>query len=164
MSALPANLHYYRALVGRWSGTFELTVRDRAALARTSWLTRLVGLAATLSGRATMATTLHEVGAGRFHHTTRVSSFGFPLLRSDETITLDADGTGFVIEGWQQLLWAREDYRGVGSISADASSAHYPIHWLRAPLDQRTRIEAGGLRLTQRTSWSDGRVLLVRQP
>jgi hypothetical protein len=158
------NLRYYRPLVGRWAGDFDLTVRDRAALSRTSLLTRLVGLAARLSGRARMATTLAELAPDRFHHTTRVRSLGLALLRSDETITLDGDGRGFVIEGWQQLLWRREAYRGTGTITADAQGAHYALTWLGAPLDQTTRIEAGGLLLTQRTAWSWGRVLLVRQP
>ncbi len=35
---------------------------------------------------------------------------------------------------------------------------------LGAPLDQTTRIEGPCLRLYQQTAWSDGEVLLKRQP
>ncbi len=155
---------YYRSLVGRWSGRFELLVTDRSALGRQSLFARLVGTAVRFGGRARIATTLAAKAPDRFHHTTLVSRFGLPLLRSSETITLAADGTSFVIEGWQCFLWRREPYRATGTITADGQGAHYPITWLGAPLDQTTRIEGRCLRLCQRTAWSAGEVLLERQP
>ena len=168
MSDASPSVRYYRSLVGRWSGSFELRVKDRDALGRQPLFTRLVGMAARLGGRARIATTLAAQAPDRFHHTTRVTRFGLPLLRSSETITLAADGISFVIEGWQRFLWRREPYRATGTITADGQGAHYPITWLGAPLDQTTRIEGPegqpSLRLMQQTVWSEGKVLLERQP
>lgn len=168
MPTTPPNLRYYRALVGRWSGRFELRVTDSNALARQPLFTRLVGFTAGFGGRAKIATTLDEAAADRFLHTTRVTRFGLTLLRSSETIALSSDGSSFIIEGWQRFLWRHDPYRGEGQITADASGAHYPITWLGAPMTQTTRIQGPegqpSLRLVQQTAWSAGEVLLKRQP
>lgn len=168
MSDASPSVRYYRSLVGRWSGSFELRVKDRDALGRQPLFARLVGMAVRLDGRARIATTLAAQAPDRFLHTTRVTRFGLPLLRSRETITLAPDGISFVIEGWQRFLWRHDPYRGEGQITADASGAHYPITWLGAPMTQTTRIEGPegqpSLRLLQQTVWSEGQVLLKRQP
>ena len=148
----------------RWERVAPLRVTDQSALGRQPLFTRLVGMAVRLDGRACIATTLAAQAPDRFHHTTRVTRFGLPLLRSSETITLAADGLSFVIEGWQLFLCRREPYRATGTITADGQGAHYPITWLGAPLDQTTRIEGRCLRLCQQTAWSAGEVLLERQP
>ena len=167
MPSTPPNLRYYRALVGRWSGRFELRVTDGNALAQQPLFTRLVGFTARFGGRAKIATTLDEAGPDRFLHTTRVTRFGLTLLRSRETIALSSDGSTFIIQGWQRFLWRHDPYRGEGQITADASGAHYPITWLGAPMTQTTRIEGPdnepSLRLVQQTVWSAGEVLLKRQ-
>ena len=168
MSASSPARTYYTSLTGRWRGTFSLRVTRSEALRGMPLLTQLVALAARFGGRATMVTTLREEAPHRFQHTTQVSRLGLPLLRSDETITLQDDGRSFVIEGWQQFLWHHEPYRAEGHVADDALGAHYPITWLRAPMTQTTRIETAGgepcLRLRQETNWSAGEVLLERQP
>ena len=157
---------YYGRLTGQWTGRFQLSVVRPEAVGATSLLTRIVALVARWSGSASMTTTLQEETPNRFQHTTRVTRFGFPLLASSESITLDADGRSFVIEGWQRFLWLREPYRAVGQVLDDASGATYPISWLSAPMEQTTAIEGPTewptLRLRQSTAWSEGEVLLSR--
>lgn len=164
MSDASPSVRYYRSLVGRWTGSFEPRVRARDALGRQPLFTRLVGMAARLGGRARIATTLAAQAPDRFHHTTLVTRFGLPLLRSSETIMLAANGISFLLEGWQRFLWRREPDRANGTITADGQGAHYPITSLGALLDQTTSIEGPCLRLCQQTGWSAGEVLLHRQP
>lgn len=158
-------LRYYRSLVGRWSGDFTLAVTDPAALAALPWRVRAMGLFARLDGRLRMATTLAEVDARTFAHTTRVTKWSVVVLQSEETITLADDGWRLRMAGVQRPRGAPvEPYAGDGEIAPGGDAATYAIQWAGAPMTQRTHVVAEGLRLTQETAWSRASVVLRRRP
>lgn len=164
-------LRYYSSLVGAWSGSFAVTVRDARALAAirapfpVKLALRSIGMVPAL-GRSTMGTTLAPVGDPKdrtFLHTTRVSSVGVTLYETRDTIRVHEDERTFDMTGEQRALFGSvEPYASEGAIDDEAKRATYRIPWLGEELVQRTEIETDGLRLTQTTAFSEAEVLLVR--
>lgn len=164
-------LRYYSSLVGAWSGTFALTVRERRAIPAlhapfpVKLALRAIGLLPVL-GRSTMSTTLAPVGGPEertFLHTTRVSSVGITLYETRETIRVHEDERTFDMSGEQRALFGpTEPYASEGAIDDEAKRATYRIPWLGEPLLQETEIQSSGLRLTQTTDFSRAEVLLAR--
>lgn len=159
---------YYQSLIGDWSGAMDMRVRDAAALREAGAFARTLGLFVRMNGRVTVATTLRravdEDGLPVYAHTTRVSRWGVPALRSEETLVLLPDGRSLVMRGVHRMaLRAAEPYAGTGRISEDAREAVYEFTWMAAPMVQRTEIVAEGLRLTQETAWAYNEVLLRRR-
>lgn len=160
---------YYESLLGDWVGTMHMQVRDAAALRRAGAFARALGLFVRIDGRATMATTLRRApdadGLPVYAHTTRVTRWGVPTLRSAETLVLQPDGRSLVMRGVHRVaLRAAEPYEGSARISGDGRAAEYAFTWMHAPLVQRTQVVAEGLQLTQETPWAYNEVLLRRRP
>lgn len=163
----PAAL-YYESLIGDWSGTMHMRVRDPVALRAAGPFARMLGLFVRMSGRVTMSTTLRRAPAedGRlvYAHTTTVTRLGVRALRSEEWLVLGADGQSLTMRGVHRLtLRPEEPYVGTGRISGDARAAVYEFDWMTAPMLQRTEIAAEGLWLTQETAWAYNEVLLRRR-
>lgn len=163
----PLAVQYYAPLVGDWSGTLRMRVTDAAALRRCDRRTRAMGAFVRVHGRVTMATTLRrgpDDGAPpRFEHTTRVSLWGLPILRSRETIAPTGDRAA-ELRGVQRMPpGGAVAYRGVVEFADDAAAATYSLVWAGAPMIQRTQVVPEGLRLTQETAWSFAEVLLRRR-
>jgi len=143
------HLDYYRALCGAWAGEVRFAFSGwPSGLAN-----RVQALMLRTLGWVRMETTLTEVSATEFAHTTRVKRFGVTLFRSEERIALDPDGTRFVLRGQQ---W---DFPGFVSqpIGADGSAtttkASYNFVVMGAPMLQETQIVAEGLAIVQTTSY-----------
>ncbi len=162
-------------MVGRWGSPFRLVITNRVALreSRLRAVDRLQveALAAmnALGAAPQMTTTVgfdpdcHEC---RVLHTTRISSAGVTLFRSEEWLTLDDDGRGAVLRGAQRsapTLWiARPWAESTVRFDEDGQGAHYALTWLGVPLRQVTRVVPEGVRLTQETAWSRAEALLQR--
>lgn len=164
-------IRYYRSLVGSWSGPYEYTVTDRRALreAVSSLFLRLGTTSMSLASHlhtTRFSTTLDVVESGTrpaITHSTRVTSFGFLLFETTESIALDDDGRSFVMTGEQRArMGPPERYEARGEIDSDATSAAYRIPFMGRELVQKTLIVPEGLSLSQETAWSLGRVLLRR--
>ncbi|MBU6161102.1 MAG: hypothetical protein KGO50_08265 [Myxococcales bacterium] len=153
---------YYDALIGSWSGHYQLVVTQPAALSKLPFRGRLMGTMVRLDGNLTMSTTLQRVSEGIYEHTTRMSRWGLTIATSREFITVAPDGKQFVISGVQKMPFGREPFEGIGTIDDDANGADYPLSWLGQPLRQRTRVQPDGVRIVHETSWSRATVLLQR--
>jgi hypothetical protein len=162
MNAPSPHLAYYRAHHGRW--------RARISVAITSWrafwaapmgpLDRLRGLwmgtVAAWTGLRMDTSVDCEIYASRGEvlHTTAVSLWGVPLMRSVEVMVLHEDG----VHATMRAVWGD----GSVEIAPDAQSAHYTFDWMGGPLQQRTRVVPEGLHIEQQNGWFRANGLLVR--
>lgn len=164
---------YFRAKEGRWRGKirFELTdprgLQGSSLSPRDRWSLRSLSLASRLSA-LTLTTTVDYAGRGHrseVRHTTRVSNFGVPVYRSEETIFLEGDGRSLRIEGREAFFpfLCSIGWVGAGAVATDHDGAAYRIPCFGLTMEQETRMTAGGLEVTQRTAFSRASILLKRQ-
>lgn len=163
-------VRYYRAMTGNWSGIYRFQITDRAAM-RAAVPGRLDRLRLALLHRfavSRMETTVAWSGDGEVRHSTRITSWGLPCLRSLEVFRLDVDGRSIVVEMVQHLppalWWRREFPLGSGAVEDPAIGADYRLPWIGGEIEQRARVVAEGIELTQRSPWFHGEMLLRRVP
>jgi hypothetical protein len=156
---------YYGALVGRWRGEVQVRLTDEAAFraATLTFLDRARLWTMNRSGPADIETTL-ALAPGGARHTTRVTSLGLTLFRTEERLRFDPDGQHFVMEGQQWLAptWRARHYAGPGQVDETATRASYRVPWLGADLRQDTEIVPEGLKFVQVTAWSRAEFVLHR--
>jgi hypothetical protein len=166
---------YYRSRHGRWTGAFELTITDRAALAasalafgdRLSLL--LLPLLANVLGPFRLDTTVDaesRLDAGEVVHTTRLSKWGMTLFRSFEVITLHDNGREFSMHV-SMGVWPRPSTldrisESTGQVDAAATRASYDFPWLGTRMRQTGERDGEVTRLTQETPFSRGVQVLRR--
>lgn len=163
---------YYRSVEGRWSGPLDLRVTSwRALLRETTGLSnrlRLLSfaLARPLLGafRLRLDTSVDCAGPDPVH-TTRVSTWGLPLLLTREVIEIGPDGrSGHLrVEVRAAPLYLRTPLPPAPVVvDEDAAGASYAFHFLGAELRQRARRsdDGGTVTLSQETpAWRGEQVL-----
>lgn len=167
---LGAHRRYFERMTGRWAGKLVFAVYDASALAAAPLSAldrariRMMAASARWLAAGTMRTTVaHERGS--VLHTTRVVQKGITVFSSDERIVLFDDGRSFSLGGAYRLFGSfgtRSFIDASGVVDEDAEGAHYRLDLFGSPLDQRTRVDDGGLRVVQRTAFSTAEVMLRR--
>ena len=166
------NHTYYAACHGAWRAALVVNITDKAALrvSGMGWSTRaslrLMAAWPAWLGRFYLDTTVAYDDAGEVVHTTVVRWLGIGLLRSVETIVLDADGRQFTMHGEQRqfpALWARATMSGSGSVDETGTRATYTMDWLGAPMKQTTVREPDTVTVTQEGAGYGGVQVLKRR-
>jgi hypothetical protein len=171
------NWAYYRAVEGTWSAPLELVITDWAAfracpmsrLDRLSllglvWTTRLLGpFRFETSVDASRAAARQQVV-----HTTRVARWGMTLMRSVDTLTLDANGRDATMcvymRVWPMPWRARRTPPTPAQIDAAGRAATYRFPWFGTEMRQHAALDGGVVTLTQQTAFSRGVQRLTRRP
>jgi hypothetical protein len=155
------HLAYYRAHHGQWRSRYLVSVTSWRAFwaAPMGLLDRLRGLllpSASALGMRMDTSVDCDIYASRGEvlHTTTLSVWGVPVVRSVEVIVLHADG----VHATLRAPWGE----GGIEIAEDARSARYTFDWMGGPLVQSTQVVPEGLRLEQQTAWFRASALLVR--
>lgn len=159
---------YYAPLHGAWTCPFEFVLDEDALRAAPMHAfdklrLRMTVWTAKLFGPLRMDTTLDYRTSGDqgvMLHTTRVSKWGFPLMLSRESITMDADGRRFVMRGGLRMIpsyWNIRDFgEGQGVVDETATRATYTFDWLGVTMRQETVSTIDTVTITQTTSFSRG--------
>ena len=178
MSDERPNRAYYRAVEGAWGSTLDLNITDwqafracpmalldRLSLLGMVWMTRLFGpfrLETTVD--ASSAAARDEV-----IHTTRVVRWGMTLMRSTDTLRLDANGRDATMRidmrVWPMLWRPRHTAPTPVQIDASGREASYRFPWFGADMRQHGARNADNsvVTLTQDTAFSHGVQVLRRR-
>ena len=166
---------YFRAKEGRWRGRvgFEITSPERlqASPVRSldRWSMRSMALVSRRLSSLVLSTTVDYASRGEQNevlHTTRMSSLGITLFRSQEAILLGDDGLSFRVRGAQAFfprLWKATDWVAHGAVAADHDGAVYHMPFFGETMEQHTRMTPQGLEVIQTTPFSRASILLVWQ-
>ena len=154
---LRPNHTYYQACHGAWRGRVCLRICDgktlRSALGLIDvWSVYMIAYWPRWFGRFYLYTTVDYDPAGTVLHTTTIRWLGMPLLRSVETLTLDEDGKGFVLQGVSKSTfapWRRLAITGNGDVDSTSTQANYQCTWLGTTLHQATHRTADVVTLRQ---------------
>ncbi|MEZ4339645.1 MAG: hypothetical protein R3B82_23725 [Sandaracinaceae bacterium] len=151
---------YYRACVGSWRATMQLTLTDAARLAGSGMSlldrlsVRLMSAWPSWLRRPILETTVAFDGPDEVRHTTVVRWLGLPFQKSVELFSLAADGRRFTVRGGMT---------GDGSIDATATRGEYHLRWLGVEILQRTERDADRVTVRQEGPGFRGHQTLIRQ-
>jgi|GEM_PF-1531262 len=170
---LPDTPHhrYFLAKEGHWRGKIRFELTDRRGLRASSlrpadqWTLKTLSLASRLSGLVLRTTVDCRADPNKVLHTTCVTNWGIPVYRSAETIFLVKDGHTFRVEGRESFFpfFRSADWAASGAVATDYDGATYTIPCFGLTMEQRTRMTAEGLVITQITEFSQAIILLKWQ-
>ena len=137
---------YYEGAQGRWRGAVCAEVTDLRALIGAMGLLR--GLSVAMMawwppwlGRLQLMTTVSCLADERVEHTTAITWWGLPMMRSVEHLSLLEDGVHFSLSGASRLSlmpWRRLPMSGAGQVDASARHATYTLSWMGTEFTQTT--------------------------
>ncbi len=169
------NHRYYRACHGAWRCALDFNVHDGDAFRKSEATlverlrVRSMVWSPKLLGAFTLDTTLDYLShgeKGEAVHTTRVSKWGFTVMRSVDRITLDPDGRHFMMQTEQRAapFFLREEFGGPGEVDESGTHASYTFRYLGADTLQTGHVEGDRVTLTQESSWLRAVQRLKRVP
>lgn len=164
---LPPNHHYYSTLTGEWAARFSFEVHDWSVFwsRPMSLFNRFRVISMVVSAKIIGAPRIETVVDYRgeqneVHHELAIRKWGMTFYRSNEVLSLDADGHSLHISGQQRMfpfMGSPEDLGDApGTINESGTGAHYTLQWLGGPLEIRTEMVDGGANINMDTGWGGG--------